>query len=156
MSEGKRPGGLTAMAVINFVFAGLGAIGVLGIIALITILTISKNSAAMTKASEEMNKALGNAHIGVSFLIFLAAFSIVSSVLLLISGIGYLKQKKFIGLMLGNITAILSIASHVLTAVVLPAGAAGGGFSLGFLFNMIYPVLTLILLNTTFKEDFIN
>ena len=33
MSEGKRPGGLTALAVLNFIFGGLGAIGALGLIA---------------------------------------------------------------------------------------------------------------------------
>ena len=156
MSEGKRPGGLTALAVINFIFAGLSALSILSIAALIAVLSVSKGSEAVNKASQEMTKALAGAHIGVNYLIFLAVFSVVSAVLLLISGIGYLKQKKLLGRTMGNITAVLSIASHILTAAVLPSGATGGGFSLGFLFNMIYPVLTLILLNTTFKEDFIN
>ena len=34
MSEGKRPGGLTALAVINFVFAAWGLIGLLGLVAM--------------------------------------------------------------------------------------------------------------------------
>ena len=33
MAEGKRPGGLTALAVLNFVFGGLGALGILALIA---------------------------------------------------------------------------------------------------------------------------
>ena len=33
MNEGKRPGGLTALAVINFVFSGWGLIGLLGLAA---------------------------------------------------------------------------------------------------------------------------
>jgi hypothetical protein len=155
MSEGKRPGGLTALAVINFVFAGLGFISVLSIGALIALLSAPKGSEGLNKASQEMSKAFEAVGIGQGFLIFLAVFTAISSVLMLISGIGFLKQKKLLGRMLGNLTALLSIASAILTATMLPA-RGGGGFSLGFLFNIIYPLLTLILLNTTFKEDFIN
>jgi hypothetical protein len=154
MSEGKRPGGLTALAVINFVFAGLTFLSVLSIGALIAILSATKGSAAVEKASQEMTKALSASGIGAVFLIFLTAISAISAVLLLISGIGYLKQKKILGRMLGNITALISIIVSVLTAAMLPV-SAGGGFSLMFIINMIYPLLTLILLNTTFKEDFI-
>jgi hypothetical protein len=155
MSEGKRPGGLTALAVINFIFAGLGVISVLGTAAMVAVLSVSKSNEAMNKASQDMNKVLSTAGIGVNLLIILAIFSAVSAALLLISGIGYLKQKKVLGRMLGNITAVLSIIAPVMTATMLP-GRAGGGFNLGFLFNIIYPLLTLILLNTTFKDDFIN
>src|SRR5207247_3969993 len=35
MSDGKRPGGLTALAVLNFVFGGLGALGLLAIFAVL-------------------------------------------------------------------------------------------------------------------------
>jgi hypothetical protein len=155
MTEGKRPGGLTALAVINFVFAGLTFLSVLSIGALIAILSATKGSAAVEKASQEMNKALTVSGIGAGMLIFLTAFSAISAVLLLVSGIGYLKQKKFLGRILGNMTALISIIASVLTAALLPAGA-GGGFSLMFIINIIYPLLTLFLLNTTFKEDFIS
>jgi hypothetical protein len=33
---------------------------------------------------------------------------------------------------------------------------AGGGFNLGTILGLVYPVITLFLLNTTFKEDFVN
>jgi len=32
----------------------------------------------------------------------------------------------------------------------------GGGFNLGTVIGLIYPVLTLILVNTTFREDLVN
>jgi hypothetical protein len=153
MSEGKRPGGLTALAVINFVFSGFGILGVLGMGTMITLLSVNQSSGSMSKASQDIHKALEAAGLGVNFLIILAAFGALSSILLLISGIGYLKQKKMLGRMLGNLTAILTIIIRVLTIALLPA-KTGGGFSLGFLFNIIYPLLTLILLNTTFKDDF--
>ena len=38
MNEGKRPGGLTALAVINFVFTGFGLLGLLGLIAIFALI----------------------------------------------------------------------------------------------------------------------
>jgi len=32
---------------------------------------------------------------------------------------------------------------------------AGGGFNLLRMIGLIYPIVTLILINTTFKEDFV-
>jgi hypothetical protein len=155
MSEGKRPGGLTALAVFNFIFAGLGFLSVLSMGALIAIFSAAERSGAMKNASAEAYKTLGQAGITrPAILIIVMAFSAISSVLLLISGIGYLKQKKLLGRMLGNFAALLSIIIAVVSVFMIP-GRAGGGFSLGFIFNIIYPLLTLILLNTTFKEDFI-
>jgi hypothetical protein len=153
MSEGKRPGGLTALAVINFIFAGFGFLGAIGFITMIAMFSMAGRSAAANKASQDVLAALQNAGIGQSMLIILMIISFITSVLLLISGIGYLKQKKMLGWWLGNFTAILSIVSHLITAVKVPS-QAGGGFSLGFILNMLYPLITLILLNTTFKDDF--
>ena len=155
MSEGKRPGGLTALAVINIVFAALGFISILSLGAVIAIFSLVEGSPEMTKASQEMKKAFESLGIGPGFLILMMIFSFVSSLLMLISAIGYLKQKKFLGRVLGNVNALLYIAVSTLSAAMLPA-AGGGGFNLMFIINILYPVLTLILLNTTFKEDFIN
>ena len=35
MAEGRRPGGLTALAILNFVFGGLAALGVLALVVLL-------------------------------------------------------------------------------------------------------------------------
>jgi hypothetical protein len=155
MNEGKRPGGLTALAVINFIFAGVGFLSVLSMGAMIALFSASASSGIMKNASTEAYKALGDAGITKpTILIIVMAFSAISSVILLVSGIGYLKQKKLLGRMLGNLGALLSLLIAVVSAFMIPA-RAGGGFSLGFIFNIIYPLLTLILLNITFKEDFI-
>ena len=50
---------------------------------------------------------------------------------------------------------ILAVASSVVSGL-LVAEDAGGGFNIGTIIGLIDPVLTLLLLNTTFKEDFIN
>ena len=74
----------------------------------------------------------------------------LSAALLIISGVGYIGQKRVLGRMMGNFYGITSIANNGLSL------ANGGEFSFFIIIGLIYPVLTLILLNTTFKEDLVN
>ncbi len=134
----KRPGGLTALAVLNFVFGGLGALGLLAVAALL--------SAVDSATGGEVHSAPG-----AGLVYFLLLLGIVNVALLIASGVGYLKQKKFLGRTLGNTYGVLSIASTV-----IGLAAANTGFGLQTIIGLVYPVLTLALLNTTFKEDFIN
>lgn len=151
MTEGKRPGGLTALAVINFVFAGQGFIGLLGLAAFFAL-----RGRIPTDEMQEAQKAQIEAfqNLGVPMFIFIFALAIVTSVLLLVSGIGYLKQKKFMGRMIGNTYALVAIVNSVVSGRTL-ASELGGGFNIGTMIGLIYPVVTLILLNTTFKDDLI-
>ena len=152
MSEGKRPGGLTALAVINFVFAGWDVIGLLGLVAMFAFVGMIP-----TDQMDETKKAQLEAfqNMGLPVFIFIFALSIVSCVLLLLSGIGYLKQKKLLGWGLGNAYGVISIVSSVVYAFMFPT-EIGGGFNIGIIINLIYPIVTLVLLNTTFKEDLTN
>ena len=152
MNEGKRPGGLTALAVINFVFCGWGFIGLLGLVAFFALIGKIPTD-DMQEAQRAQIEAFQNMGLSVFVLIF--ALSITSNVLLLISGIGYLKQKKVMGWMIGNAYAILSIVSSIVAGVMF-ASELGGGFNIGTIIGLIYPVITLILLNTTFKDDLVN
>ena len=54
--------------------------------------------------------------------------------------------------MTGNLYAIITVASSIVSVAFLPA-AIGGGMNLGAIIGLVYPVLTLILLNKTFKDD---
>ena len=152
MNQEKRPGGLTALAVINFVFSGLGILSLFGMIALFAVIGMIP-----TDQMEETQRAQIEAfqEMGLPMFILIFVLSIISSVLLLLSGIGYLKQKKIMGWVLGNLYAIFSIVSNVVTALMFPR-EMGGGFQFGTMIGLIYPVVTLILLNTTFKEDLTN
>ena len=152
MSEGKRPGGLTALAVINFIFAVISVLGILGMVAL---MALSGSAEGLDEAAREMKQAFEEAGIGAGLLAVIVALNIVTTVLLVCSGIGYLKLKKFLGRGLGNAYAILTIGSSIASALIMPV-KAGGGFNLAFLIGMIYPAITLILINTTFKEDLVN
>jgi len=152
MNEEKRPGGLTALAVINFIFSGWGIITLLGLAALFAFFgkiptdQMDANQKAQMEAFQNM---------GLPLFIFIFALTIISSVLLLLSGIGYLKQKKFLGRTIGNTYAVVTIISSVITGIMF-APELGGGFNIGTIIGLIYPVLTLILLNTTFREDLTN
>ncbi len=152
MSEEKRPGGLTALAVINFVFSGWGFLSLLGLAFFFTFI-----GAIPTEELQEPQRTQFEAfkNMGVPLFIFIFALTLISSVLLLLSGIGYLKQKKFLGRTLGNIYAITAIVSSVVSAMMFPS-ELGGGFNIGSIIGLIYPVVTLILLNTTFRDDLTN
>ena len=152
MNEEKRPGGLTALAVINFIFSGWGLIGLLGLAAFFAFI-----GKIPTDQMQEAQKAQIEAFqdLGLPVFIFIFALSLISSVLLLLSGIGYLKQKKFLGRTIGNTYAVVTIISSVISGIMF-APELGGGFNIGTIIGLIYPVLTLILLNTTFREDLAN
>jgi len=152
MDEGKRPGGLTALAVINFVFSGWGFIGLLGLAAFFAFIGKIPTD-EMQEAQRTQFEAFQN--MGLSVFVIIFALSLISSVLLLLSGIGYLKQKKFLGRMMGNAYAVITIVSSVISGMMF-APEMGGGFNIGTIIGLIYPVLTLILLNTTFRDDLTN
>ena len=152
MTEGKRPGGLTALAVLNFVFAGWSLVGMIGLVVFFTLIgkipteNMDENARMQIEALQDM---------GLPTLVLIFALAVVSCILLFLSGIGYLKQKKFLGRKLGSVYGILAIISSIVSGLMFDT-ELGGGFNIGTIIGLIYPVLTLILLNTTFKEDFTN
>lgn len=152
MTEGRRPGGLTALAVINFVLVGLSVMQVLGMAALFafadTIVTPQMDAKQRAQIEAVQN-------MGTPLLVFLVALTLATAVLLLLSGIGYLRQKKFLGRILGNVYAAVAIIGSLASGMMF-AAELGGGFNLGTILGLIYPVLTLILVNTTFKDDLTN
>jgi hypothetical protein len=141
MAEGKRPGGLTALAVLNFVFGGLGTLGVLAVFALIGAAHSIANSAGATLTDAP----------GVGVLYVQVLLGAIACALLLASGVGYIKQKKFLGRTLGNVYAVCSLASTVVGLAL-----AHSGFGVGTIIGLVYPALTLFLLNNTFKDDLVN
>lgn len=152
MQEGKRPGGLTALAVINFVFAGFSVLSLLGLAAFFAFIGKVPTD-QMDAAQREQIEAFQSMGTGVFVLIF--AMNLLTGLLLLLSGIGYLKQKRVLGWMVGNVYAVISIGGGVVSGVMF-ATELGGGFNIGTIIGLVYPILTLVLLNTTFKGDLTN
>ncbi len=153
MSEGKRPGGLTALAVLNFVFGGVNALLFLGMAAVMAVIGAAANEAGESdnEGANEMAKAWET--VGVGLFYFILVLLAVTAFLLIASGVGYLQQKKVLGRGLGNAYAILSILYALVYGMAVTV-EAGGGFNIGTIIGLVYPLLTLALLNTTFKHDF--
>ena len=74
----------------------------------------------------------------------------VGAFLLIASGVGYLKQSKFMGRTLGTVYALVSLGGTALGVI------NGGGIGVFTIIFSVYPVLTLIMVNTTFKDDLVN
>ena len=140
MAEGRRPGGLTALAVLNFVFAGLGLLGFLAVLALL---------GAADNLSDGKLEGAGGISKGVVYAALL--LGVLRMAILLAAGVGYIKQKKFLGRTMGNVYAILALADTGIGLALLKTG-----FGIGAIIGLIYPILTLILINTTFKDDLVN
>lgn len=136
----KRPGGLTALAVLNFVFGGIGAIA-----ALIGFGGLALIREAIHKAEESGAKYSGQS---LSMAYVAVGLTAVGALLLIVSGVGYIKQSKLTGKTLGTVYGVVSLGGTVLSA------ATGGGFGAFSAIFCIYPLLTLILLNTSFKNAF--
>jgi hypothetical protein len=141
MATDKRPGGLTALAVLNFVFGGLGAIFTL----------IAFGGLALIREGIKQAEASGVKYEGQSMTIAYVVIALtgVAAFLLIISGVGYIKQAKF-GRSMGTLYALVSLAGSVIGM------ATGGGIGIGTILFSVYPVLTLILVNTTFKNNLVN
>ena len=146
MAEGKRPGGLTALAVLNFVFGGFSALGILALVALLGAAEAVTGGAL----SEGMAEGLSEVGLSGGLLMITIVLSIASCALLIISGVGYIQQKRVLGRIMGSLYGILALAGTGLGLV------GGGDFGIGEIIGLIYPVLTLIMVNTTFKEDLVN
>ena len=146
MAEGTRPGGLTALAVLNFVFGGLAALGILALVTLLGVVNVATDG----EAGEAMAQGMSEAGLSGGLLVITIVLSIASCALLIISGVGYLKQKRVLGRTMGTLYGILALLGTVIGIV------GGGEFNFGSIIGLVYPVLTLILINTTFKEDLVN
>jgi hypothetical protein len=152
MSNGQRPGGLTALAVFNFILGALGFVGGLALVTFVRYADVVIESAASEQERMAM-EAFQN--LGTGPFALIVGVNLATSVLLVVSGIGYLKLRAFLGRTLGNVYAVTAIAGSLLTGLVLPV-ELGGGFSLGSVLNLVYPLLTLFMLNVVFKEDFVR
>jgi len=142
MSEGKRPYGLTALAVLNFVFVGFVAVGAQALWARYSFVPSAPDVVITAYSLTQQDGPM---------ILMAAILMLVSMTLLIVSGIGYIGQKRILGQRVGSIYGMIGIAGTVLVILV-----AKTGFGIETIIGLTYPILTLVLLNTTFKEDFVN
>jgi len=150
--EIKRPGGLTALAVINFILAGFSVLGIAGLIFSVNMIG-NMPTEGMTEAQKEKIIAFQNIDPYLfAIMIVMGAFSFL---FLILSGIGYLKQKKILGRYMGTAYGFWGFLSVIVSILLFPK-ELGGGFGISTMIGIIYPAFTLILLNVVFANDLMD
>lgn len=150
MNDTSRPSGLTALAIINFIIAGFGALSALSRVA---ILSIDPDN--ITLPPEIQNSFQQLLASGRGWLAFAGVSGMLLAVLLVVSGIGYLQQKRVMGRMIGNYYAVLSILVRLGSTLILVQGF-GIGAAITLCLGLVYPVVTLALVNTVFKANLVR
>jgi hypothetical protein len=135
-----RPGGLTALAIFNFIFGGLS-----GLINLIGLATVGLQLAAL----REQSKMTGDDVPSEGLLYGLILFALLRAALLITSGVGYLQLKRGLGWTLGNLYAVLA-----LVGIAIELSLMASAFTIFGLIDFVYPLITLFLLNVIFRKDF--
>ena len=151
MEETKRPGVLTALAVINFILAFLYII--MNGLAVLTFAFIDNvplgNLSEAQAARIEAMKQLSTGEI-----VFMFGPSVIAGILLVLAGIGYLKQRKVLGWVMGNIYAAVMILQSIISPFLLAPALRGGAVALTI--SLAYPVITLILINLVYKKNLVK
>ena len=121
MSSGGRPSGLTAMAVVNFVYV-FGALIGLATVGLFVLWKLNSVPASHPEV-ERIQSALDETSIAI--LVTIVVLNVIKATLLFLSGIGYLTQRKMLGRVLGSGYAVIGLLLTG-TELILPAALDGG------------------------------
>jgi len=129
-----RPGGLTTLAIINFVLGGFQALG--------SLISLRAVKAVVTVNGQVQQADPTIAAIGV-------ALNFILAILLILSGVGFLKTSRWLGWLPANLYVIV----FVLRTVLLYAGdLAYEDPSTFSLIGFVYPLLILIFANLVFAD----
>lgn len=133
----QRPVGLVVFAVINFVFGGLMLLAFLGMLLGLLLMFLAKR---------EMPPS------GVNLTPYAILHPIAMSLLLILSGIGFLKMSYRLGFIGGLVLCVGSLAN------ILVCYAARGfqGFLPLHIPSMIYPIVLLLFLTLRYRKHFRN
>ena len=145
MASDERPGGLTVLAVLNFIFGGQT---ILKVARLVFVLVLTQSSGGSPDGAGEAGRKIFEAGLG--SLIVVISLTLASAALLIISGIGYLKQKRVLGRVMGNVYGVVALGGLIWTLAVLET------FSVGNLADLVLPVFNVVLINTTFRQDLVR
>jgi len=143
---GRRPGGLTALAILNFVF-GAGAL-------FARMLRLSAVAESREVTGWFVTRALSeSAAPSVNLVYAFYGLGLLVAALEIVAAIGYLGRKKVIGYFVGNAFAVLGIAYDVWAVILF--WSVFGSFTLAFsALGFAYAVITLGALNIAYRRQF--
>jgi len=150
MATSDRPSGLTALAVIQFIFSALEGLGVISLVVMRLI-----TGRAEVGDGDAPPQAVAFAKIPWLDIIALSVLGGIAGLLLLISGIGFLKRKRILGRWLGNAYAVVAIGYASASLVLLPSELTGG-LTLDLIRSLFYPLFLVLLLNGVFRKDLVR
>ena len=136
MSGYQRPGGLTVLAVLNFVFGGITGLGVLGS----AVLLVGGKPDELPPGFREWPDP--------AMIIALAVGNLIVAVLMILSGIGYLSLRRTQGFVLGTLYALVAIVVEVIGLSTFQQ------LTMSSFMSLLYPLLTLFMLQVVFRRDF--
>lgn len=152
----SRPSGLTVLAVLNFVFGGMALLNApMALLMSASFpwfekqLSTANNTPGMPEWVVKMNE-FSLDMLNPTVLYTTAFFAFVTGVLMLISGFGYLKQQRGRGRMVGNMYVLVGIISMIALTYLARMNL------LLHSIDLIYPLITVYLINVTFKDDFVR
>ncbi|MBN2351455.1 MAG: ABC transporter permease subunit [Spirochaetales bacterium] len=140
MDRNVRPSGLTALAIINFIFAGL--------IGFLVMFSLGLLACAGAFARTQSAEPLGTEAIGVSVAVSLG--NIISMALLIVTAIGYLKCNPILGRLLGNIYALVEITKT--TIYLIFYASVVQQLAIFTVIAYIWPLITILFLNIVFRD----
>jgi ABC-type transport system involved in multi-copper enzyme maturation permease subunit len=157
MAHTHRPGGLTALAILNFIFGVITFFGLFTYVALVATPRspaireeFMKNQPPKERARFEALLREADEMGGLLWASF--GLDALGAGLAIASGFGYLKMRKRLGRGAGTLYGMVAIASAAILA--READPPLGGFTLETVMNVLYPGAALILINTLFARDF--
>jgi|GEM_PF-924411 len=135
MSETIRPGGVTALSIINFIFGGIQAFGVLFALMALGCAAVFQGGLSAQPLGVRLFS------IGMDGLICIA---------LIISGVGLLKVNRITGRWFGTLYAVCAIVKTV--ALAFSGEAFFASFTIFTIISLVYPVLVLIFIHVVFRD----
>jgi len=143
---GKRPGGLTALAALNFIF---GAANVIWRGIMLAAVRESRGSDAPFLDCMLRGSSAPSAEL--VYLVY--TLGLVAALMEILAGVGYLGRQKVLGYFVGNAFAILAIIYAILSVIVFWSvfHSYAVVFAAG---ELIYAGITLGVLNTGYRRQF--
>ncbi len=126
-----RPGSLTLLAILAFILAGFTVLGFFGQLMVLLV----QNFAASDKGMQEAMALIPRWHQVLSLV-----WSAVSAALLIMTGIGLLKQAPILGRLLATVWSVLAMAMIVVDLSVMPDRHS----ALWSVLGLLYPVVLLV------------